>query len=132
MLELAIRHHHTLLEILTFCILAWSAWSHGAGAAPIIGIGRHADPKSYQGMSGHYETTSGAIGVNALASAARIAKMNGCQRRVREIDFDRVFLSRLQFPWVSGWHVMLPAFTFEAAAFIAVLGGFHLATARDA
>ncbi len=130
MLELPIRHHHTPLEISTLCILAWSAWSHGAGA-PLIGIGRHADPKSYQGMSGHYETTSGAIGVNALGYPPRIARMNGCQRRVREIDFDRVFLSRLQFAWVSGWHVMLPAFTFGDAALIAVLGGFHLATARD-
>jgi cytochrome d ubiquinol oxidase subunit I len=45
--------------------------------------------------------------------------------------FDPVFLSRLQFAWVIGWHILLPAFTVGAAAFIAVLEGFHLATGRD-
>ncbi|UZE47359.1 cytochrome ubiquinol oxidase subunit I [Rhodopseudomonas sp. P2A-2r] len=39
-------------------------------------------------------------------------------------------LSRLQFAWVIGWHILLPAFTVGAAAFIAVLEGFHLATGR--
>src|SRR6201996_1191631 len=47
------------------------------------------------------------------------------------MDFDPVFLSRLQFAWVIGWHILLPAFTVGAAAFIAVLEGFHLATGRD-
>ena len=37
------------------------------------------------------------------------------------MDFDPVFLSRLQFAWVIGWHILLPAFTVGMAAFIAVL-----------
>jgi hypothetical protein len=48
-----------------------------------------------------------------------------------EMDFDPVFLSRLQFAWVIGWHILLPAFTVGAAAFIAVLEGFSLATRRE-
>jgi len=47
------------------------------------------------------------------------------------MDFDAVFLSRLQFAWVIGWHILLPAFTVGSATFIAVLEGFHLATGRD-
>jgi cytochrome bd ubiquinol oxidase subunit I len=47
------------------------------------------------------------------------------------MELDPVFLSRLQFAWVIGWHILLPAFTVGAAAFIAVLEGFHLATGRD-
>jgi cytochrome d ubiquinol oxidase subunit I len=47
------------------------------------------------------------------------------------MDFDAVFLSRLQFAWVIGWHILLPAFTVGTAAFIAVVEGFHLATGRD-
>src|SRR5580698_770745 len=47
------------------------------------------------------------------------------------MDFDPVFLSRLQFAWVIGWHILLPAFTVGAAAFIAVLEGCNLATGRD-
>ena len=50
---------------------------------------------------------------------------------VMEMDLDPVFLSRLQFAWVIGWHILLPAFTVGAAAFIAVLEGFSLATGRD-
>jgi cytochrome d ubiquinol oxidase subunit I len=46
------------------------------------------------------------------------------------MDLDPVFLSRLQFAWVIAWHILLPAFTVGAAAFIAVLEGFHLATGR--
>jgi cytochrome bd ubiquinol oxidase subunit I len=48
-----------------------------------------------------------------------------------EMDLDPVFLSRLQFAWVIGWHILLPAFTVGAAAFIAVLEGFNLVTGRD-
>jgi cytochrome bd ubiquinol oxidase subunit I len=48
-----------------------------------------------------------------------------------KMDFDPVFLSRLQFAWVIGWHILLPAFTVGAAAYIAVLEGFHLATGRE-
>ena len=36
------------------------------------------------------------------------------------MEFDPVFLTRLQFAWVIGWHILLPAFTVGAAAFIPV------------
>jgi cytochrome d ubiquinol oxidase subunit I len=43
---------------------------------------------------------------------------------------DPVFLSRLQFAWVIGWHILLPAFTVGLAAFIAFLEGAHVLTKR--
>ena len=42
------------------------------------------------------------------------------------MSLDPVFLSRLQFAWVVGWHILLPAFTVGLASFIAVLEGLHL------
>lgn len=45
--------------------------------------------------------------------------------------FDPTLLSRLQFAWVIGWHILLPAFTVGLSSFIAVLEGFRLATGRD-
>lgn len=42
------------------------------------------------------------------------------------MDFDPVFLSRLQFAWVIGWHILLPAFTVGLASFIAVMEGMYL------
>src|ERR1700734_2721701 len=47
------------------------------------------------------------------------------------MEFDPVFLSRLQFAWVIGWHILLPALTVGMAAFIAVLEGFNFFTGRD-
>jgi cytochrome d ubiquinol oxidase subunit I len=47
------------------------------------------------------------------------------------MDFNPVFLSRIQFAWVIAWHILLPAFTVGAASFIAVLEGLHLATRRQ-
>ncbi|WFU73391.1 cytochrome ubiquinol oxidase subunit I [Bradyrhizobium sp. CB2312] len=47
------------------------------------------------------------------------------------MDVDPVFMSRLQFAWVIGWHILLPAFTVGSAAYIAVLEGFHLVSGRD-
>jgi cytochrome d ubiquinol oxidase subunit I len=47
------------------------------------------------------------------------------------MSLDPVFLSRLQFAWVIGWHILLPAFTVGMAAFIAVLEGFNFFTGRD-
>jgi cytochrome bd ubiquinol oxidase subunit I len=47
------------------------------------------------------------------------------------MDLDPVFLSRLQFAWVIGWHILLPAFTVGLAAFIAVLEGIYFFTGRD-
>src|SRR5215469_13554998 len=42
--------------------------------------------------------------------------------------FDSVLLSRFQFAWVIGWHILLPAFTVGLGSFIAVLEGLRLAT----
>src|SRR5271165_2529191 len=44
------------------------------------------------------------------------------------MDLDPVLLSRLQFAWVIGWHILLPAFTVGLASFIALLEGLHVAT----
>ena len=49
----------------------------------------------------------------------------------RAVDLDPVFLSRLQFAWVIGWHILLPAFTVGLAAFIALLEGLNLFTGRE-
>jgi cytochrome d ubiquinol oxidase subunit I len=42
------------------------------------------------------------------------------------MDVDALFLSRVQFAWVIGWHILLPAFTVGLASFIAVLEGMYL------
>jgi cytochrome bd ubiquinol oxidase subunit I len=47
------------------------------------------------------------------------------------MHFDPTFLSRIQFAWVIGWHILMPAFTVGSAAFIAVVEGLSLATGRD-
>ena len=39
------------------------------------------------------------------------------------MDLDPLFLSRLQWAWVIGWHILLPAFTVGLASYIAVLEG---------
>ena len=44
---------------------------------------------------------------------------------------DPLLLSRLQFAWVIGWHILLPAFTVGLASYIAVLEGIYFATGRD-
>ena len=41
------------------------------------------------------------------------------------LQLDPTFLSRLQWAWVIGWHILLPAFTVGLASFIAVLEGLH-------
>jgi cytochrome d ubiquinol oxidase subunit I len=47
------------------------------------------------------------------------------------LDLDPVFFSRLQFAWVIGWHILLPAFTVGLAAYIALLEGLNLVTRRQ-
>src|SRR3974377_492838 len=47
------------------------------------------------------------------------------------MDLDAVILSRLQFAWVIGWHILLPAFTIGIASFIALLEGLKLVTGRE-
>jgi len=46
------------------------------------------------------------------------------------MDLDPVLLSRLQFAWVIGWHILLPAFTVGMASYVAILEGMHLLTGR--
>src|SRR5277367_4587253 len=43
---------------------------------------------------------------------------------------DPEHLSRLQFAWVVGWHILLPAFTVGLASFIAFLEGAYALTKR--
>ena len=44
------------------------------------------------------------------------------------MTLDPLFLSRLQWVWVMGWHILLPAFTVGLASFIAVLEGMYFFT----
>ena len=46
------------------------------------------------------------------------------------MSFDPVLLSRIQFAWVVGWHILLPAFTVGLASYVALLEGLHFATSR--
>jgi cytochrome bd ubiquinol oxidase subunit I len=47
------------------------------------------------------------------------------------MSLDPLFLSRIQFAWVIGWHFLLPAFTIGLASFVAVLEGLYLATGHE-
>jgi cytochrome d ubiquinol oxidase subunit I len=47
------------------------------------------------------------------------------------MTLDPLLLSRLQFVWVVGWHILLPAFTVGLASYVAVLEGLHLITGRE-
>lgn len=46
------------------------------------------------------------------------------------MKFDATTLSRMQFAWVIGWHILLPAFTMGIASYIALLEGLYLKTRR--
>ena len=46
------------------------------------------------------------------------------------MQLDPEFLSRLQFAWVVGWHILLPAFTVGLASYIAFLEGVYALTTR--
>jgi cytochrome bd ubiquinol oxidase subunit I len=47
------------------------------------------------------------------------------------MTLDPLLLSRLQFVWVIGWHILLPAFTIGLAAYIAYLEGTYFVTGRE-
>ncbi|HUC48580.1 MAG TPA: cytochrome ubiquinol oxidase subunit I [Xanthobacteraceae bacterium] len=47
------------------------------------------------------------------------------------MQLDPEFLSRLQFAWVVGWHILLPAFTVGLASYIAFLEGAYALTKRQ-
>jgi len=44
------------------------------------------------------------------------------------MHLDPLILSRLQWAWVIGWHILLPAFTVGLASYIAVLEGLYCFT----
>ena len=46
------------------------------------------------------------------------------------MTLDPLFLSRLQWAWVIGWHILLPAFTVGLASYIAVLEGLYFFTSE--
>jgi len=46
------------------------------------------------------------------------------------MHLDPEFLSRIQFAWVIGWHILLPAFTVGLASYIAFLEGVYALTKR--
>src|ERR1700689_4188107 len=50
--------------------------------------------------------------------------------RSADMALDPEFLSRLQFAWVVGWHILLPAFTIGLASLIAFLEGAYALTRR--
>ena len=47
------------------------------------------------------------------------------------MHLDPVLLSRLQFAWLIGWHILLPAFTVGLASYIALLEGLSFFTGRE-
>ncbi len=47
------------------------------------------------------------------------------------MELDPLFLSRLQFAWVIGWHILLPAFTIGLASYIALLEALSFTTGRE-
>ncbi len=47
------------------------------------------------------------------------------------MELDPVFLSRLQFAWLIGFHILMPALTVGLASFIALLEGLHFFTGRE-
>ena len=46
------------------------------------------------------------------------------------MHLDPLLLSRVQFAWVIGWHILLPAFTVGLASFVAFLEGGYALTKR--
>ena len=46
------------------------------------------------------------------------------------MEFDALLLSRLQFAFTIGFHIIFPAFTIGLASFLAVLEGLWLATKK--
>lgn len=46
------------------------------------------------------------------------------------MDMSALLLSRLQFVWVIGWHILLPAFTVGMASYIALLETLYFKTRR--
>src|SRR5665213_3285931 len=47
------------------------------------------------------------------------------------MTLDPIILSRLQFVWVIGWHILPPAFTVGLASYIAFMEGLYFVTRRE-
>ena|SRR5271156_3042409 len=47
------------------------------------------------------------------------------------MTLDPPILSRLQFIWIIGWHILLPAFTIGLASFIAAMEAAYIVTERE-
>jgi cytochrome d ubiquinol oxidase subunit I len=47
------------------------------------------------------------------------------------MHLDPIILSRLQFAWVIGLHILLPAFTIGLASYIALLESLYFTTGRE-
>jgi cytochrome d ubiquinol oxidase subunit I len=47
------------------------------------------------------------------------------------MHLDPLLLSRIQWAWVIGWHILLPAFTVGLASYVAVLEGLFFFTGRE-
>jgi len=47
------------------------------------------------------------------------------------MTLDPIILSRLQFVWVIGWHILLPAFTVGLASYVAFMEGLYFVTRRE-
>ena len=48
------------------------------------------------------------------------------------MEYDPLFLSRIQFAFIVSFHILFPAFTIGLANWIVVLEGLYLATGREA
>ena len=46
------------------------------------------------------------------------------------MEWDALLLSRLQFAFTIGWHIIFPSFTIGLASFLAVLEGLWLFTKK--
>src|SRR5579864_6511368 len=60
----------------------------------------------------------------------RDGRRKGRRNGSADMHLDPEFLSRIQFAWVVGWHILLPAFTIGLASFIAFLEGAYALTRR--
>ena len=47
------------------------------------------------------------------------------------MHLDPLILSRLQWAWVIGWHILLPSFTVGLGSYIAVLEGLYVFSRDD-
>nr|WIE91373.1 cytochrome ubiquinol oxidase subunit I [Mesorhizobium sp. WSM4875] len=67
----------------------------------------------------------------AVLSSPRGPPARGRAHARSSMELDPLLLSRLQFVWVIGWHILLPAFTVGLASYIALLEGMHFFTGRE-